>query len=92
MHNDNITEFYEFAAGLLIRCFAFGFALLLYWFLFYTFAGDWVYRMHSMFYDISKSDFMIFNYYGMALVKILCFMFFLFPYFAIKLMLKSRRV
>ncbi len=31
--------------------------LLLWWFLFLTFAGDWVFRMHSRFFKVNRDQF-----------------------------------
>jgi hypothetical protein len=45
--------------------------------------ADWIYSIHSRFFDISRYDFDIMNYYGMAFVKTFILLAFLIPYIAI---------
>ncbi|UCE99311.1 MAG: hypothetical protein JSV82_09145 [Planctomycetota bacterium] len=75
---------------ILIRCFLYGWALLLLWFLMYVIMADWIYTVHSKFFDISMHDFALMNYYGMALVKSFIVLVFLIPYVAIHFADKKR--
>ena len=70
---------FETLAKILFRSFVAGVALLMLWFLLFLLAGDWAYGIHSKWFDITKHDFHLMNYYGMAFVKITVFVFFLFP-------------
>lgn len=60
--------------------------ILLWWFLFITFAADWVYRMHSKFYPIQREQFDVIHYAGMTFYKICIFTFFIVPYLALWIM------
>ena len=57
--------------------------LLILSFLFCTFAGDWVYRMHSKWYPISRDAFNVVIYSFIGLFKIFVLMFNLVPYVAL---------
>ena len=56
----------------------------------YVVGGDWIYSIHSKWFNVSKHEFALMNYYGMALVKLFAIVIFLFPYGAIKLMLRKK--
>ena len=60
--------------------------ILLWWFLFIALASDWVYKMHSKFYKISREHFDTIHYAGMAFYKICIFTFFIVPYLALRIM------
>ncbi len=81
----------ELWARVLIRCFALSIALLIIWFGLYLLLGDWAHSVHSrMFGELSRRDFELINYCGMALVKLSAFVFFLIPYIALKLVLRAK--
>ena len=44
----------------------------------YVVGGDWIYSIHSKWFDLSKHEFALMNYCGMALVKLCAIVFFLF--------------
>jgi len=75
----------EVVAGILIRCFLGGMALLMVWFAWLVFAGDWVYQVHSRWFQIPRQSFDAIHYAGMAVTKIAIIVFFLLPWAAIKL-------
>jgi hypothetical protein len=87
---DEISNVLDVVAGLLLRCFLLSVALLAIWFLFYLAGGDWAYSVHSKWFDLSRHEFALLNYYGMAFLKLGAIVFFLLPYCAIKLMLRKR--
>ena len=60
--------------------------ILLWWFLFLTFARDWVYRVHSKFCSIERGQFDVIHYAGMTFYKICIFTFFIVPYLALRIM------
>ncbi|HQL89207.1 MAG TPA: hypothetical protein PLQ15_01285 [Syntrophales bacterium] len=72
-------------AGILFRCFLGGMALIVVWFAAYVAAGDWIYRMHSPWFQIPRQTFDAIHYAGMAVTKIAIILFFLLPWIAIKL-------
>jgi hypothetical protein len=91
MNKGEVTYLLNRVAGIFIRCFFFSWAFLLVWFLFYVLVGDFGYGMHAQWFELSRHDYALVNYYGMAFVKISAIIFFLFPYFAIKLVLRKKR-
>jgi len=64
-------------------CFIINLGLLLWWFLLFSLARDWVYRVHGRWFNISEERFDSIHYMGMAMFKIAIFMFNLVPYLAL---------
>jgi hypothetical protein len=73
-------------AGILMRCFLGGLLLLAVWFAWFVLAGDWIYRIHTQWFQVSRQAFDTIHYTGMAITKILLLVFALLPWIAIKLM------
>ncbi len=67
----------------LLWCFIINIGILLWWFLFFTLAHDWVYRFHGKWFKLSVEKFDMIHYAGMAFFKICIFVFNIVPYFAI---------
>jgi len=67
----------------LLWCFVINMGLLLLWFLFLTLAHDWVYRMHSKWFNVSVEKFDAIHYAGISFFKIIIFAFNLVPYLAL---------
>ena len=80
----------EDISGILIRSFLGGMALLMIWFAWFVFAGDWVYQVHSRWFQIPRQTFDAIHYAGMAVTKVAIILFFLFPWIAIKLLSKKK--
>ena len=59
--------------------------ILLWWFLFIVLAHDWVYKVHSKFYNIPIENFNTIHYAGMVFYKICIFTFFIVPYLALRI-------
>lgn len=92
MNQDEQNVLLENLSAILIRCFFLSIALILVWFIFFLAAGDVGYHLHSRWFDLDWYAYNLLFYYGMALIKICAFVFFLFPYIAIRLVLrKSKR-
>ncbi len=81
----------DYLAEILIRCFWYSVVLLGVSLLIFIVAGDAAFQMHSMMYGISKHEFVLMYYYGMAFLKILMIVFFLIPCIAIRVVLKRHR-
>lgn len=81
MNKEEQINFMENLAGILIRCFFFSAALLLISMIFYALAGNWSYYMSSNWYkiELSKHEYDLIFYYGLAFVKICAIVLFLFP-------------
>jgi len=88
MNKEEQNSLLEAVAGVCLWCFVLSICLLLLWLLFYLLAGNCVYGVHSRFFDITRHEFEVVGYCGSGLVKIAAFLFFLFPYVAIKLRFK----
>lgn len=61
----------------------FNFSLLLAWFVLFTFVHRWMYRMHSLWFDLSVEKFDQVHYSGMAFYKLMIVMFNLVPYLSL---------
>ena len=83
------VDFLETCSAVLIRCFLIEIALLLLWFFIFLFMGDLAFKIHSALFDITRHDFDLMNYYGMAFIKVVGFLLFLCPYISIRLVLKT---
>jgi len=81
----DIQRHLDVIAAILIRCFLGGMLLLVVWFAWFVFAGDWIYQIHSRWFQIPKQSFDAIHYAGMAVTKIAIILLFLLPWIAIKL-------
>ena len=59
--------------------------VFLLWFLFFCCAHDWVYRLHTKWFDLTLEKFDAFHYAGLALYKFSIILFVLAPYLAIRI-------
>ena len=84
----NGDELFDTLAKILLRCFALGYLFLLLWFVLYVSAGD--FDIGGKLFGLSAHEVAIINYSGMAVAKIAVVLFFLFPYIAIRLVLRKR--
>jgi len=71
--------------SMLAWCTVINMGLLLWWFLIFFFARDWIYRVHSRWYQIPRDRFDAIHYAGIAFFKILILMFNLVPYLALRI-------
>ena len=60
-------------------------AILLFWFVFYLFGHDFMYRFHSRMFKMSKENFDTVHYAGLAIFKIGIFLFNFAPYMALRI-------
>jgi len=61
-------------------CWIINMGLLLWWYLFFTLAHDWMYRLHGKWFKLTKESFDAIHYGGMAFFKICIFVFNLVPF------------
>ncbi len=73
----------ELARSVLGWCAVMNIGLLLWWFLFYRLAHDWIYRFHGRLFKMPVETFDAIHYAGMAIFKIGIFLFNLVPYWAL---------
>ena len=87
---NNITI--EALAAVLGGSFLINFALLLLWFCIFLFLPEWFYRINENWFAISRHEFDLINYTGIAFLKIVNIVFFLCPYLSIKLWLRKNKL
>ena len=91
MNNSNSTnELLEAIGQVLIRCFAMGMVILLFWAGSLALMGDLTYNVHTAFISISRQQFDIIHYSGLLITKMVIFVLFLLPYIAIRLVIKKQ--
>jgi hypothetical protein len=76
----------KFIEGVLLRCFILGFVVLIIWFVFAVLIGPGcILEVYGrMFKQITERQFQVIHYCGMGLLKLFIFVFFLFPYIAMR--------
>lgn len=89
--DSDVYRVLDVAARALMYCFVGGVLLILAWFLLYVALGDWIHSMHSVWFPMSREQFTLILYGGMALVKVLNFMLFLIPWIALRIALRHSR-
>ena len=67
----------------LFWCAGINYAILLLWFGVFVFAHEWLYRMHTRWFALSREAFDALNYGGVAVYKIGNMLFFLVPALAL---------
>ena len=73
----------EMVHGMLGWCAVINIGLLLWWFLFFWLAHDWMYRFHGKIFKISVEVFVSIHYAGMAVFKLGILLLNLVPYLAL---------
>ena len=66
-------------------CTVINWAILLWWFLVFSMAHDWMYRFHGKWFKIPVEKFDAIHYAGMALFKTAILLFNLVPYLALRI-------
>ena len=66
-------------------CSVINIGFLLLWWLMFSFANDWIYRIHGLWFKIPAETFDAIHYGGIAAFKIAIFMFNLIPYIALRI-------
>lgn len=77
----------ELVRHVLAWCIIINMGILLWWFLFYTLANDWVYGFHGKWFKLSKEQFDTIQYVGMAVYKIGIILFNIVPYIALRIVI-----
>lgn len=85
------SELLDTLAKVLLRCWLFGFLFLLIWSAAYMLAGEAIHRLHGPMFGITKHEMDVIFYCGMGLLKLFVFVLFLFPWLAIRLVLRKER-
>ena len=77
----------EIIRDILAWCAVLNFALLLLWFLLFTCAHNWVFRLHGRWFPLSEEKFNEIHYAAMAFYKLSFILLNLVPYLAIRIVL-----
>ena len=80
----------DITAAILLRCFIITVVTMLFVWLVFLVMGDYIYRGHTLFFDITQREFDLFFLYIMTFIKSLNVVFFLFPFIAIKHFLRHK--
>lgn len=67
----------------LLWCVVINYCILIIWFLAFRFAHNWIFCLHSSWFNFSEEQFDVINYAGMAIYKIGVFLFNLVPFIAL---------
>ena len=84
------TDMLDAVAKILLRCWIFGFILLLFWWVAITLAGDFTLGVHGDIFDLTRPQLNVIHYCGILLAKLAVGMFFFIPWVSIRLVLKKR--
>jgi Family of unknown function (DUF6868) len=84
------TELFETLAKVLLRCWIFGFLLLLIWAGAFMLAANVIHDLHGSIFGLSPHELNVIHYCGIAFVKLCVILFFFFPWLAIRLVLRKR--
>lgn len=90
-NSGNANETLEVISQVLIRCVFIGIFVLLVWWGALLLGGDLAYSVQSKMVPLSRSQFNLIHYCGMLMTKATISLLFLFPYIAIRLVLRNRR-
>ena len=89
--SESTRELFETLAKVLLRSWVFGFVLLLIWFGLYVGEEDVWHGLHGEMFSLSQHELDVMHYGGIGLFKLFLFIFFLFPWLAIKLVLSKEK-
>lgn len=85
------TEWLEVIAKIVLRCWIFGFLLLVFWAVVFMLAGNVIHDLHGNMFNLSPHDLNVIHYCGIAFVKLCVILFFFFPWVSIRLVLRNRK-
>ena len=86
---NHVIELFDTLAKILLRCFVLAYALLLIWFAVSLSGGGVIYGI-GKWYGLTPHEVDLLNYGGMTFVKCTALLFFLFPFVAIRLVIRKR--
>jgi hypothetical protein len=78
----------ETLKAFLLWCLLINYGVLLWWFLAFRLAHDWMYRLHRRWFKLSEERFDAIHYQGMAVYKVGVLLLNLTPYLAILIVMK----
>lgn len=87
---DSTRDFFDTLANVLLRCWIFGFALLLLAFIMILVAGGIIDDIHGRMFGLSPHEFDLIFYCWLGALKLLVLVLFFMPWLAIRLVLRKR--
>jgi hypothetical protein len=87
---DSTRDFFDTLAKILLRCWIFGFALLLFAFVVILAAGGVIDDIHGRMFGLSPHELDLIFYNWLGALKLLVLVLFLMPWVAIKLVLRKK--
>jgi hypothetical protein len=81
----------EVIAKVMLRCWIFGFIMLLFWWGVVALAGDLVFSVHGDIFNLTRPQLNVIHYCGMGITKLAVSLFFFIPWVSIRLVLKKRK-
>ena len=88
--SESTREFFDTLARVLLRCWVFGFILLLFWWGAITLAGDLTLGVHGDMFGVARPQLNVIHYCGILLTKLVVGVFFFIPWVSIRMVLKKR--
>jgi hypothetical protein len=88
--SDQITESLRTISHILLWCIVFGFLFLFIWAGGFMLAPSVFYTSQGTLFRLDEHELNIIHYCGIALLKLVVILFFVFPYAAIRLVLRAR--
>ena len=87
--SDSTRDFCDTLAKVLLRCWIFGFLLLLFSFGVFMLTGKIIDRLYGSMFGLSKHELDLIIFCGLGLFKLCVIVFFFFPWLAIRLVLRK---
>ena len=89
--SETTRELFDTLAKVLLRCWIIGFALGLFSFVVFMLTGEIIDEIHGRMFGLSAHELDLIIYCGLGLHKLCLNLFFLFPWLAIRLVLRSEQ-
>ncbi|MBI1246815.1 hypothetical protein GC197_03095 [bacterium] len=88
---ETTRDFFDTLAKILLRCWIIGFALLLFSLVVFLLTGKIIDDIHGRLFGLSPHELDLIIYCGLGLFKLFILIFFLLPWIAIRLVLRSSK-
>jgi hypothetical protein len=86
-----VTEWLEVVAKILLRCWIIGFLLMLFSFVVFVLTGEIIHEIHGKMFGLSPHELDLIMYCGLGFFKLFVLIFYLFPWLAIRLVLRKAK-
>ncbi len=86
---DSTRDFFDTLARILLRCWIIASALLLFSFVVFMLTGEMIHEIHGKMFGLTPHELDLIMYCGLGFFKLFVLIFFLFPWIAIRMVLKK---